>query len=296
MNPDFATFAAELRVTDGAWGTQLARRGLPAGASPELWNVENPAAVEAVAAAYAQAGSDVILTNTFGGNRFVLEKHGLGSRVAELVEAGARLSRQAVGQTGVKVFGSLGPTGKIVMMGEVPEEQLELAFAEAATALAHGGVDAIVLETFNELDELEIALRAVKSVTQLPVVASMTFSSGPDRTHSMMGNSPADLARLAQELGADAVGANCGVGPESYIQVARMLREATVLPIWIKANAGLPQIAPDGATVFPMGPEEFAALVEPLAAAGASFIGGCCGTSPDHIAAVRTQVTRLAVR
>ena len=169
------------------------------------------------------------------------------------------------------------------------EERLACAFAETAEALAWGKVDAIVLETFNELAEAEIALKAVRSVCDLPVVVSMTFASGPDNTCTMMGNKPADLAAMAEANGADGVGANCGVGPQPYIRVTRMLREATDLPIWIKPNAGLPVVNRSG-TTFPMGPEEFASFVPDLIAAGANLIGGCCGASPEHIRAVRRAV------
>ena len=286
MPLDLQKFAQTVRVLDGAWGTELQKRGLPAGACPELWNDQNPAAVEAVARSYVQAGSEVILTNTFGGNRFVLAQHGAGERAAELCEKGAAISRKAAGGA-AKVFASLGPTGKIVMMDDVPAEELADAFAASAVALERGGADAIVLETFNELAEAGIALRAVRGAVAIPVVVSMTFSSGPDKTASMMGDAPDDLARAAEAGGAAAVGANCGVGPDNYVAVAKLFRAATALPVWIKANAGLPQVRADGATVFPMGPAEFAAFAPKLVAAGANFLGGCCGTTPDHIRALR---------
>ena len=291
MPLDLKSFAETPRVLDGAWGTQLQDFGLPVGSPPEIWNDASPDTVEKVARSYVEAGSDVILTNTFGANRFVLEAYGAEGRAAELAEAGAKISRKAAGEA-VKGFGSIGPTGKIVMMGEVAEEHLAASFTETAEALNWGGVDAFVLETFNELDEAMIALRAVRKATDLPVVVSMTFSSGPEKTVSMMGNKPADLARAAEVAGADAVGANCGVGPDSYIKVAGMLREATDLPIWIKANAGMPVIV-HRKTTFPVGPEEFAAFVPELIDAGANFIGGCCGTTPDHIRAVRRSVDAL---
>jgi 5-methyltetrahydrofolate--homocysteine methyltransferase len=287
---DLKTYCATIRVSDGAWGTELQGKGLPGGTAPELWNVENPEAVEAVAMSYVEAGSDVILTNTFGGNRFALSPHGAGDRVRELVEAGAAISRKAAGPN-VRVFGSIGPTGKIVMMGETPEEELASAFREAASALARGGADAIVLETFNELAELRIALQGVKGVCDLPVIASMTFASGPERTATMMGNTPADLAAAAEADGADAVGANCGSGPDNYVKVTELLRSATDLPIWVKPNAGIPTIV-EGKTVFPMGPQEFAAYAPKLIAAGANFVGGCCGTNPDFIRAILAAVGR----
>ena len=203
MTLDMRSFVSAPQLTDGAWGTQLQNHGLPPGTPPEVWNVENASAVEAVAASYVEAGSDVILTNTFGANRFVLSSHGLGDRVAELAEAGASLSRKAAGGQ-AKVFASVGPTGKIVMMGDTPEEELADAFAEAASGVARGGADAIVLETFNELAELKIALSAARDACDLPVVASMTFASGPEGTSTMMGDSPADLVSVATDSGAAA--------------------------------------------------------------------------------------------
>lgn len=291
MASKLASFAERVRVLDGGWGTQLQGLGLPPGSPPEIWNAASPAAVEKVARSYVGAGADAILTNTFGANRFVLANHGAEARAAELAEAGARISRQAAGGTAM-VFGSVGPTGKVVMMGEVAEEELTAAFAEVVEGLDFGGCDAIVLETFNELAELEIALQAARKVSDLPVVASMTFASGPDKTATMMGNRPEDLAAAAEKLGADGVGANCGAGPEGFVPVAHKLRAATDLPVWVKANAGLPQVV-NRETVFPMGPEEFGGFVPRLVEAGANFIGGCCGTTPDHIRAVRSAVDAL---
>jgi len=178
------------------------------------------------------------------------------------------------------------------MMGEVPADDLISSFAETAQAAVTGGVDAFVLETFNEVDEIVLAIQGVRSVSDLPIVASMTFDSGPDQTATMMGAAPKDLAALAAEHGVDAVGANCGLGPDKLLTIVGLLREATDLPIWSKANAGLP-VVEDGQTTFPMGPDEFAGFVPALVDAGASFIGGCCGTTPEHIQAVRSAVDAL---
>lgn len=292
MTLELKTFASQVRVIDGAWGTQLQNQGLPAGMCPELWNVENPSAVERVAADYIEAGSEIILTNTFGANRFILQNHGAADRAAELAEAGAALSRKAAGNQAdrAKVFASIGPSGKIVMMEQTPREELFDAFAESASALARGGADAIVLETFNELDEAVIALQAVKQSVDLPVIVSMTFASGTNGTATMMGNSPADLAGAATKNGADAIGANCGAGPENFIKVAELFRAATAMPIWVKPNAGLPQVSSDGKTTFPMGPEQFASFAGKLIEAGANFLGGCCGTTPDHIRALKAAI------
>ena len=292
MAIDLKQFTADVRVTDGAWGTLLQGLGLDPGASPEPWNADNPEAVESVASSYVQAGADVILTNTFGGNRFVLAPQGQGDRTVELVEKGAAISSKACAGTETKVFGSIGPTGKIVMMNDVEPEEISAAFAEAAAALARGGCDAIVLETFNELAEVELALKAAVQACDLPVVASMTFSYGPDGTATMMGNSPADLAALAIKCGASAVGANCGVGPDNFVKVTKLFKEASDLPIWIKANAGLPQIGSDGETTYPMTAGQFAEYVPQLVDAGANFIGGCCGTSPEYISAIKAALDK----
>ena len=283
------SFTAKVRVTDGVYGTVLQEKGLFAGGCLELMNADNAQAVLAVARSFVEAGSDVIMTNSFGANRFMLAPHGAAERAAELAEAAAAIAKEAVEGTDVKVFGSFGPSGKIVMMGETGEDELSAAFAETAGALANGGADAIVLETFSELAEAEIAVKAVKEVCDLPVVVSMTFGYGPDKTRTMMGTAPAELAAMAAACGADAVGANCGVGPESHIQVAQMVAEATELPVWINPNAGLP-VVKNGKTVFAMGPDEFASFVPRFIKAGANFIGGCCGVTPEHIRAVRKAV------
>jgi len=284
MTIDLKEALAEPKVTDGAWGTQLDRLGCPPGYCREEWNLSNPDAVRHVAESYVQAGSQVILTNTFSANRFVLERHDLADKVEAINRAGAELSREAAGDR-VWVFGSIGPSGKIVMAGEVSAEQLREAFAQQAEALAAGGVDAIVCETMTELEEILAAVRAVKEATGLPVVASMTFDSGPDQTRTMMGVAAADAAQALSDAGADAVGCNCGVGIDNYIKVARILRQATDLPVWVKPNAGLPELQGDQ-VAYREEPEEFASKVPKLLEAGANFVGGCCGTSPEHIAKV----------
>ncbi len=289
---DIRSFAAKARVADGAWGTQMQLAGLVAGSAPELWNTENPAGVEAVAASYVEAGSDVVLTNTFGANRFVLARHEAAERAAELTEAGVAISRKAAGDR-AKVFASMGPTGKIVMMEEVPNQEIVAAYEEIARAAEAGGADAIVLETFNELAELALAVEGIAKACSLPVICSMTFDSGPDKTATTMGTQPADLVEMAAGAGVAGIGANCGIGPDNYVRIAELLRAKTDMPIWIKANAGLPELGPGGKTVFPMGPDEFAGFVPAIISAGANFIGGCCGTTPEHIRLVRAAVDKI---
>jgi len=292
MTLDIKSFAASPRVTDGAWGTQMQLVGLAPGAAPELWNTDNPAGVEAVAASYVEAGSDVILTNTFGANRYVLARHGAAERAAELTEAGVAISRKAAGDR-AKVFTSMGPTGKIVMMEEVPNAEIVAAYDEIARAAEAGGADAIVMETFNELAELELAVEGIAKGCSLPVICSMTFDSGPNKTATTMGTQPAELAAMAARTGVAGIGANCGIGPDNYVRIAEILRATTDLPIWIKANAGLPELGPGGKTVFPMGPEQFARYVPAIISAGANFIGGCCGTTPEHIRLVRAAIDKI---
>jgi len=280
-------YAGKVTVVDGAWGTELDKLGCPPGFCREEWNVTKPELVEKVAASYVAAGSKVILTNTFGGNKFVLAGHGCEDKVAEYSRAGAQISKRAAG-TQAKVFGSIGPSGKMIMMGEVTEEELFDGFKAQAEALAQGGVDGIVVETMTDLVEACAAVRAAKT-TGLLVVAAMTYDSGADKTNTMMGVTPEQAAKGLTEAGADIVGCNCGIGIDNYIKVAAKLRAVTDVPIWVKANAGMPEVI-DGKAVYKMQPDEFGERVKELVAAGANFVGGCCGTSPAFIEAVCKSV------
>jgi 5-methyltetrahydrofolate--homocysteine methyltransferase len=271
-------------ATDGAWGTQLQSRGLPVGACPDAWSLTQPELVGQVARAYVEAGSRVILTNTFGANRFVLGRHGLTEKVAEINRAGVEISRRATVDYDAKVFASMGPSGLVLMMGQVSEPDLKVAFAQQARALAEAGADGLVIETMSDPAEAALAVAAARE-TGLPVVACMTFGSGAKQDRSMMGTTPEQAAEQLTAAGADVIGSNCGHGIASMIEVCRRLHAATDRPIWIKANAGLPEMV-DGSVVYRQTPAEFAAYVPQLIAAGASFIGGCCGTTPEFIRAV----------
>lgn len=276
-------------LTDGAWGTELQARGLQPGDCPDEWNLTRPAAVEEVARSYVEAGSRVILTNTFRANRVTLAGHGLADKTGEINRAGAAISRQAAAGR-AKVFASIGPSGKMLMAGETTEEELREAFLEQAAALKAGGADGLVIETMSDPTEARIALEAARS-TGLPVVACMVFDSGKNKDRTMMGATPERAAAELAEAGADVIGANCGCGIESYVPIARRLRGATSLPVWIKPNAGLPELV-DGKTVWRMTPAEFAAFVPRLLEAGADFIGGCCGTGPAFVRAVAEILRR----
>jgi len=269
-------------ITDGAWGTQLQARGLAAGDVPDLWNLTHPKEVAAVARAYVEAGSQIILTNTFGANRLRLTDSGGADRLLEINRSGVALSRQAAGKDAL-VFASIGPSGKLLANGDVTEEELRAAFAEQAAALA--AADGLVVETMQDLTEAEIATAAAKA-TGLPVVASMVFDSGKDKDRTMMGTTPEQAAAGLLKAGADVVGANCGQGIAGFVTIcARLKAAAQGHPVWIKANAGLPQMQ-DGKTVYATTAEEFASFVPAVLEAGARFIGGCCGTSPEFIRSI----------
>jgi methionine synthase I (cobalamin-dependent) len=274
-------------LTDGAWGTEMQSRGLAAGETPDFWNLSHPDRVEQVARAYVTAGSQVVLTNTFRANRIALAKHPDVERITEVNRAGVEISRRAAGDQ-ARVFASIGPCGKLLITGEVDEAALHAAFAEQAQALAAGGADAIVVETMSDLAEAGIAVEAAKA-TGLPVVACMVFDSGKNRDRTMMGVTPTQAAEELTRIGADAIGANCGTGVEDYIPICASLAAATPLPVWIKPNAGLPELE-NGEVVYRTTPSEFAANVPKLLEAGARFVGGCCGTSPEFIQAMRREL------
>ena len=274
---------AEPVILDGAWGTELQKAGLAPGESPERWNLDHPDRVLAVARSYVSAGSRIILTNTFGGNRFVLEGAGLAGQVADVNRRGVEISRQAADGRAL-VFASIGPTGKMLMAGEVTEEEIADAFRAQAAALHAAGADGLVVETMTDLEEARLAVAAAKE-TGLPVVGSMAYDVNERGAHTMMGVTPEQEVEALTAAGADVIGANCGNGIVPYIQLCRLLRGLTGRPLWIKPNAGLPELV-QGRAVYRMSPEEFAAQARVLREAGATFVGGCCGTGPDFIRAL----------
>jgi 5-methyltetrahydrofolate--homocysteine methyltransferase len=274
-------------VIDGAWGTQLQARGLPSGETPDGWNLTHADLVEEIPRAYVDAGSRVVLTNTFRGNRLALDSAGLADRASELNREAAAISKRAAGERAA-VFGSIGPSGKMLCMGEVSADELRDVFLQQASALAAGGADGLVIETMADLDEARLAVEAAKS-TGLPVVACMCFDSGADNDRTMMGITPEQAAEQLQAAGADVIGANCGQGIEGYISIAKRFAAATDLPIWIKANAGIPKLV-DGEVAYETTAEQFASRAVELRDAGVSFIGGCCGTDPDFIRALHKEL------
>jgi 5-methyltetrahydrofolate--homocysteine methyltransferase len=275
--------AGKTLVSDGACGTFLQAKGLKAGECPELWNIEHPEAVLDIARGYIEAGADTIETNSFGGNYFKLKGFGLEDRVYEINKKAAEISRLAAG-TDKYVLGSIGPTGKILMMGDVSEEELYDAFKTQAIALYDGGADALVIETMTAIDEAEIAVRAARENTPCEVICTMTFDHlTTDEYRTMMGVSPSEMVTALKEAGVHIVGANCSNGIEGMIRITEEIRSADMeIPILIHANAGLPELQ-GTCTVFPESPEMMAAFAPRLAKAGANIIGGCCGTTPAHI-------------
>jgi methionine synthase I (cobalamin-dependent) len=270
-----------LLITDGAWGTQLQARGLAAGTIPDTWNLSHPEQVEAVARGYVEAGSQVILTNTFRANAIAM--HGSGADLDAINRAGVAISKRAAEKQAL-VFASIGPTGKMLVSGEVSSEQVAAAFAAQAASLAVAGADALLIETMSDMEEARLAVEAARR-TGLPVIASFAFDTGKNKDRTMMGSAPEAVAAAMAEAGVDGVGANCGVGVERAVSICQRLHAACELPVWIKPNAGLPTI--EGAAIhYATSAEFFASHYAALRDAGASFVGGCCGSTPEFIRAL----------
>jgi len=265
-------------IADGAWGTELQRRGLPPGTAPDFWNLTHPELVEEVARAYVEAGSQVILTNTFRANSIALE-----GDCEAINRAGVAISKRVAGGRAL-VFASIGPAGKLLMAGEISPNKMQAAFAEQAFVLREAGADALLVETMSDIEEARLAVAAAKS-TGLPVIVSFTFDTGRNKDRTLTGATPEAVAAAMLDAGADAVGANCGVGVEQAVALCRRFRAACDLPLWIKPNAGLPKM--EGATLrYDVTAESFAAHYAALREAGAAFVGGCCGSTPEFIRAL----------
>lgn len=279
-------------ISDGAWGTLLQEQGLIPGECPEEWNLSHPDIIRQVAEAYVAAGSEMIETNSFGGSRFKLAHYGLAGKTREINKKAAEISRKAAGQS-VIVLGSVGPTGKMLIMGDVTKDELYEAFKEQVQALQEGGADAICIETMTAIDEAVIAVKAAKENTRLEVICTMTFDktvTGEFRT--MMGVSPEQMVRELKSAGADILGTNCGNGMENMIPIVEAIRKTDPdIPVLVHANAGLPRLY-EGKNVFEETPEVTASFISDLISAGANIIGGCCGTTPEHIKAIKRMAER----
>ena len=275
----------ETIISDGATGTYLQEHGLEPGGCPEEFNFSHPEVVQGMAAAYLSAGSQMVLTNSFGGSKFMLKKYGYPDKVREFNRLAAQLARRAASPDQY-VIGSVGPTGEFLEpLGEVSEAEMYDAFLEQITALEEGGADAVVIETMTAVEEAALAIRAAKDSTKLLVMSTMTFDKGPRGYFTMMGITPEVAVNKLREAGADVVGSNCGNGIDRMIEIATMMRQATDGYLLIHSNAGIPAIE-SGKIVYPESPEYMAPRFRKLVDLGIDIVGGCCGTGPGHISAL----------
>jgi 5-methyltetrahydrofolate--homocysteine methyltransferase len=283
-------------IADGAMGTLLFNAGLASGKCPELWNVEQPQNISDVHRAYLEAGSQILLTNTFGGNRFRLARHGLEGRVAELNHAAAQILGELILTSGKRalVAGDIGPLGQVMLpYGDLSPEQAVEAFKEQADALINGGVDLLWIETMADLQEVISAIKAIRlSSESIPIFATMTFDT---HGRTMMGVTPEKAVQTLIDLGVSAVGGNCGNGPEEIITVIEKMRSKAPQTLLIaKANAGIPELV-DGKPVYRASPADMAEYAVKVYAAGARIIGACCGSSPDHIHSIAGALAAITL-
>ncbi|MDR1579598.1 MAG: homocysteine S-methyltransferase family protein [Synergistaceae bacterium] len=282
--------SGKILVSDGAWGTFLYEKGMKAGECPDAWSLDRFDDVVDIAKSYADAGADMVESNSFGGSYYKLEHFGLQDKVTEINEAAAKASRKGAGPDKF-VIASIGPTGKLLVTEEVTEDDLYNTFKEQAIALEKGGADAVCVETMSDADEAKCAIRATKENTNLEVIATFSFDKTVQGDYkTMMGLSPTDAAKEALEAGADVIGTNCGNGIERMIDIVKEMKAAYPNAfILVHANAGLPENR-NGKDFFPETPEMMADQVESLIKAGTNIVGGCCGTTPAHIAAMSKVV------
>lgn len=283
-------------LADGAMGTMLFASGLEQGGAPELWNVEQPERVGAVHRAYLEAGAQLLLTNTFGGNRHRLTLHKLQGRVAELNRAAVKILRDVVDASGVEalVAGDIGPSGGVLLpYGTMTYEEAVDGFAEQASALVEGGADLLWIETMADLEEVRAAVEGVRRISvDIPVITTMTFDT---HGRTMMGVKPEDAATTLSSYGAVAVGGNCGNGVEEIITVVEKMHAVEPEAILVaKANAGIPKLV-GGQAVYAATPQDMADYAVKAFAAGARVIGGCCGSTPAHIQAISTALASQVV-
>ena len=282
---------AEVLVGDGAWGTMLMARGLAPGAPPESFVLERPDTIREIARLYLEAGADLLTTDTFGATSLSLSAYGLADRADEINRRAVTLARE-MAEGRAYVSASVGPSGRLLApLGETAPEEVRAAFERQIRGLVEAGADLVCVETMTDLQEARLAVEAARAVSvEVPVMATMTFDRTPRGFFTIMGVPVAQAARTLEAAGADVLGSNCGQGIDAMVEVARAFREVTSLPLIIQANAGQPEIR-HGALVYPETPEFMAARVGSLLEAGVSIIGGCCGTTPDHVRAIRAAAT-----
>ncbi len=275
--------AGDVLVSDGATGTYLQARGLEPGGCPEAFNVDQPETIRRMAADYFNAGSDMVLTASFGGSRFMLDKYGYSGQACEFNRLAATHAK-SVASPWHFVVGSVGPTGEILQSngGTTNDDEIYGAFVEQVTGLEEGGADAVVIETMISVEEAILAVRAAKEHTDVVVMSTMMYDKGPRGWFTMMGDTPASATKRLSDAGADVVGANCGNGSDLMVELAKIIRGTYDGPMLVHSNAGIPEIR-QGQIVYPETPEYMAERFLKLADAGVNIVGGCCGTTPKHI-------------
>ena len=280
-----------IHIFDGAMGTMLQAGGLKPGACPELMNIEHPDVVKSIHEAYIKAGSTIIETNTFGASTIKLEHYGLADRMTELNTAAVKIAKSAAGER-AKVAGSMGPTGRFIQpLGDLDFEAAYQVFYEQSQALAAAGVDYFIIETCIDIQEMRAALLAAKEAApKIPVICQLSYS---EDGRTVTGTDPQSAAVILAAMGADIIGVNCSLGPEQLVPIVKTLAENCQVPISVQPNAGMPYLD-NGETKFPMGAVEFGTWGRKLVEAGASFLGGCCGTTPEHIKELAKNVKNLA--
>jgi 5-methyltetrahydrofolate--homocysteine methyltransferase len=293
MNKDIIALVSSARdkrkpaIWDGAVGTQLIARGL-IGQAPEFWNLERPEVITQIHADYFAAGAMVVQTNTFGGTRYKLETAGLADNLEDINRIAVELARKACPKD-CFVAGDMGPTGRMLApAGDLKPQDAEDAFREQAEALLKGGVDLFSIETFFDLEEVKAAIRAVKSISNLPVVAHMTFNKTPRGYFTVMGITPETAVKEMERAGADVVGSNCTMGADDFVELVRQMKAAAEKPVIAQPNAGNPEMK-NGQTIYNDTPEKFASHALEMFEAGASAIGSCCGTTPEFTKAIRSK-------
>jgi len=301
MNPPLLEALTQRRlVCDGAMGTQLMLAGLEQGNCGELWNLTHPERVLAIQRRYVEAGTDCLITNTFGGSRLMLRRHGCDADLATINGAGARIAREAFGDRPGYVLGDIGPLGAILEpYGDLSEAEARSALEEQAAALVAGGVDAIIIETQTSLEELGLAIDAAKAAGAPCIIGSLAYDLSQDKSFyvTMMGVKPEAAAEFAQERGAHVIALNCGTGMDMHgaAMVARQYRESCALPVMVQPNAGLP-VLENMKAVYKQLPADMAAAVPEALTAGANIIGSCCGSTPEHTRAIRDVVAKYNER
>ena len=273
--------AGEILISDGATGTNLQARGLARGLASEQWVLDNPEAIVRLHRDFIAAGSNILLTSTFGGTALRLEHNDLHTRAAEINRRAVELARQASDGRPALVAGSLGPTGHLLEpLGPLTRDDAVKAYADQARWLAEGGADLLVIETQFDLAEAAAAVEGARSTTHLPLVCSFSFDMG---RRTMMGVQPAQMAQEFTALGVDVIGVNCGRSLEENLVVLKAVRAATDRPVWFKPNAGLPRMGDDDTAIYDVTPAMMGEAAAQWLAAGAQIIGGCCGTTPEHL-------------